>query len=183
MKLLDRLFSRRPASCVECGSPSEFGYSLHAETDWKDISRMCRNCLRARLATDYLHFDKRALVIEPAANFPCYVFQPSSRWGDNRLVREARDLLSRMQNSCGRCGARANFLWIASSGLQPDKQDEFFSKGIEETLLRWGNRPPNPVCAHCCVSLIFSGIEAHGLTFLEVCGPRSEDGFVVPMGY
>lgn len=75
------------------------------------------------------------------------------------------------------------FLWLTSSGLQPGNLDELFSKGLEETLLRWGNRPPRPVCARCCVNLIYGSIESHRLTYAEVCGPRSEDGFVLPMAF
>lgn len=183
MKLLDRFFSRKPASCVKCGSPAGFGYSLHAESDRNDISSMCLSCLRAKLAADYAQFDKRALVIEPAADLSCYVFQPNSRWKDNKLMRDALDMLSRMQDSCGQCGAKANFLWLACAGLQPDNLDELFSNGVEGTLLRWGNRPPHPVCARCCVNLICGSIESHHLTFAEVCSPRSEDGFVLPMAY
>jgi len=154
MKLLDRFFSRKPAPCIKCSSPAEFGYSLHAESDRNDISSMCLNCLKTKLGTDYAQFDKRALVIEPAANLPCYVFQPSSNWKDCQLARDTRDMLSRVQGPCGHCGAGANFLWLTSIGLQLENLDELFSKGIEETLLRWGNRPPSTVCARCCVNLI-----------------------------
>ena len=35
----------------------------------------------------------------------------------------------------------------------------------------------------CCLALIKETIENHNLTFLEVCGPRSEEGVVIPMGY
>ena len=183
MRLLDRFFSRKPASCAKCGAPAGFGYSLRAESDRNDISSMCLSCLKAKLATDYAQFDKRALVIEPAPNLPCYVFQPDSRWKNYKLMSDARDMLSRMQDSCGHCGAKANFLWLTSSGLQPDSLDELFWKGAEETLLRWGNRKPHPVCARCCVNLICGSIESHRLTFAEVCGPRSEDGVVLPMAY
>lgn len=183
MKLLDRLFSPKRASCAKCGAAAGFGYSLHAESDRNDISSMCLSCLKAKLATDCAQFDKRALVIEPVADFPCYVFQPSSRWNDNKLMKDARDMLSRMQDSCVQCGAKANFLWLTSAGLQLDNLDELFSNGVEETLLRWGNLPPHPVCASCCVKLICGSIESHHLTFAEVCGPRSEDGLVLPMAY
>ncbi len=183
MKLLERYFSRKPACCAKCGFPAGFGYSLHAESDRNEISSLCLGCLKARLATDYAQFDKRAVVIEPAASFPCYVFQPSCRWVGNMLMRDVQDMLSRMQSSCRHCGANANFLWLSSSGLQPDRQQDLLSNGIEETLLRWGNRPPRSVCARCCVDLICGGIESRSLTFLEVCSPRSENGLVLPMGY
>lgn len=183
MKLFDRLFSRKPVFCVKCGAAAGFGYSLHAESDRDEISSMCLSCLKAKLATDYAQFDKRALVIEPAADLPCYVFQPSSRWNDDKLMRDARDMLSKMQNSCVQCGANANFLWLTSTGLQLDNLDKLFSDGVEDTLFQWGNLPPHPVCARCCVNLICGSIESHHLMFLEVCGPRSEDGFVLPMAY
>jgi len=96
---------------------------------------------------------------------------------------DARDMLSKMHDSCGQCGAKANFLWLTSGGLQRDNLDELFSKGIEETLLRWGNHQSHPVCARCCVNHICDSIETHRLTFAEVCSPRFEDGFVLPMGY
>ncbi len=186
MKLFDRLFSRKPrkpASCVNCGSPAGFGYSLSAESDTNDISSVCLSCLKEKLATDYAQFDKRALVIEPAANLPCYVFQPNSRWTDSKLMKDTLDMLSRMQDSCDRCAAQARFLWLTSSGLKLDNLDELFAKGIAETLLRWGNRPPHSVCGRCCVNLICESIQSQCLTFAEVCGPRSEDGFVLPMAY
>ena len=183
MKLLDRLFSRKPASCVNCGTLARFGYSLQAESDRKDISSVCLSCLRAKLAGDYGEFGNRALVIEPAANLPCYVFQPSSKWKDCKLMEDAQGMLSKMQDSCGHCGAKANFLWLTSSGLGLENLDELLTKGVEETLLRWGNRSPQPVCGRCCVSFICSSIETHSLTFAEVCGPHFEDGFVLPMTY
>ena len=122
-------------------------------------------------------------MIEPATNLPCYVFQPSSKWEDSKLMKDAEDMLSKMQDSCANCGAKANFLWLTSSGLRLDNLDELFNKGVEETLFRWGNRPPHPVCGRCCVNLICGSIDANSLTFAEVCGPHSEDGFVLPMAY
>lgn len=174
---------RKPAFCVNCGAPSGFGYSIQAESAMKDITRLCLNCLKAKLANDYEQFGARALVIDPAANLPCYVFQPGSKWKDCRLMEDAGALLSRMQDSCHHCGAKANFLWLTSSGLQLNNQDKLFSEGLSETLLQWGNRPPYSVCGRCCVNLICESIENRGLMFVEVCGPRSEDGLVLPMAY
>jgi len=87
---------RKPAPCVNCGAPAGFGYSLRAESDRKDITGVCLNCLKTKLAKDYEEFGKRALVIEPAANLPCYVFQPNSKWKDCKLGEDAGKLLSRM---------------------------------------------------------------------------------------
>ena len=174
---------RKPSTCVNCGTPAGFGYSLRAESDRKDIASVCLNCLKVKLGKDYEEFGKHALVIEPAANLPCYVFQPSSIWKDCKLGEDAARLLSRMQDSCNRCGAKANFLWLTSSGLRPENLDELFAKGVSDTLLHWGNSQPQPVCGGCCVNFICGSIETRRLTFAEVCGPTSEDGFVLPMAY
>jgi len=174
---------RKPAACANCGAPAGFGYSLHAESDRKDIVSVCLNCLKTKLARDYGQFGERALVIEPAENLPCYVFQPSSKWKDYMLMDEAGRLLGSMQDSCNHCGAKANFLWLTSSGLRPENLDELFAEGVSQTLLRWGNSSPHPACGACCVNLICGSIETRRLTFAEVCGPRSEDGVVLPMAY
>ncbi len=174
---------RRPSSCVNCGAPSAFGYSMQAESAMKDITRVCLSCLEMKLAKDYEQFPAHALVVEPAGTLPCYVFQPISRWKDCKLADEAQALLAKMEISCRHCGARANFLWLTSTGLRDDNAEKVFAEGVSETLLRWGNPAPDPVCGKCCVNLISTSIRSRHLTFIEVCGPRSEDGFVVPMGY
>jgi hypothetical protein len=173
----------RTRPCVNCGAPSRFGFSNHAESAMKDIARLCLNCLKTKLADDYTQFGAHALVIEPAANLPCYVFQPSSKWRDLKLVEETSKLLSKMKTTCLHCGAKANFLWLTSNGLKEDNAENMFTEGVSETLLRWGNGPPCSVCGRCCVDLICESIESRSLTFLEVCSPRSEDGLVLPMGY
>jgi hypothetical protein len=149
----------------------------------KDIASVCLNCLKTKLATDYGQFGARALVIEPAATLPCYVFQPSTKWKGHKLAEETEKLVSKMELACHHCGAKANFLWLTSNGLAENNVDKLLAAGISETLLRWGNRPPEAVCGRCCVSLICKSIESRRLTFAEVCAPRSEDGFVLPMGY
>jgi hypothetical protein len=138
---------RKPATCVNCGAPAGFGYSLRAESDRKDrkgITSVCLNCLRTKLTKDYEQFGKRALVIEPAANLPCDVFQPRNKWKDCKLEEDAGRLLSRMQDSCNHCGAKANFLWLTSGGLRLENLHELFAEGVSEILLRWGNSPPQP---------------------------------------
>ena len=174
---------RKTRSCADCGSPSRFGHSSHAGSAMKDISQLCLNCLNARLAVDCGQFEGRALVIEPAANFPCYVFQPSSKSKDQKLGQETGLLLSKMEETCTHCGAKANFLWLTSKGLVENNAERLLTEGVSETLLRWGNSPPRSVCGRCCLDLICKSIESQSLTFLEVCGPRSEDGFVLPIGY
>jgi hypothetical protein len=149
----------------------------------KDISRVCLNCLKTKLTDAYSQFEARALVIEPAANFPCYVFQPTSKWNDQKLGEEVGILLSKMGKTCHHCGADANFLWLTSHGLLENNAEKVLAEGVSATLVRWENGPPCSVCARCCVDLICNGIERQSLTFLEVWGPRLENGFVLPMGY
>ena len=174
---------KKPAKCVLCGLPSRFGYSVQAESARKDIARVCLNCLKTKLVAEYEKFEARALVIEPAPAFPCYVFQPNKKWNDYKLPEETERLLSNMKSACHRCGARANFLWVTANGLRGDNVEMVFTQGIAETLLRWRNESASSVCGRCCVDLIFQTIENRQLAFLEVCSPRSENGFVIPMGY
>jgi len=174
---------QKSAACVACGLPSTFGHSMRAESAKKDIARVCLNCLKKKLGEDYEKFEARALVIEPAPDLPCYVFQPSKKWKDDKLSEEAETLLSNMKIACHRCGAKANFLWVTSIGLRGDNAEMVFSQGIAKTLFRWGNSPASSVCARCCVDLICQSIERQQLKFMEVCSPRSENGFVIPMGY
>jgi len=54
---------RKTRACINCGAPSRFGFSNHAESAMKDITRVCLNCLKTKLADDYSQFGARALVI------------------------------------------------------------------------------------------------------------------------
>jgi len=174
---------RAHAKCSGCGAPSRFGYSREAESDAGDIVRLCLVCLAAKLSDDFRNYPARALVVEPAADLPCYVFQPRSKWVDSKLAADLTTLLAGMEDTCRRCGSRANFLWVTSSGLQLSTIEQFFSEGPSRTLLQWGNAQPISVCGPCCLALIKKTIETRNLTFLEVCGPRSEDGVILPMAY
>jgi|SRR5215472_7769151 len=174
---------RRYAKCSECGLPSQFGYLNHAESEANQIVQLCLACLSKRLREDYEGYLGRALVIEPAADLPCYVFQGKSKWLDSGLVADLAALVSSTEDICGHCGAEAHFLWITANGLLPTNFSELLSNGLSQTLLRWGNDKPCPMCAKCCVALILSTIEKRSLKFLEVCAPRFEDGFVMPMAY
>ena len=122
-------------------------------------------------------------MIQPAAGFPCYVFQSSRRWHDSKLAREVAELFSVTDETCNKCGSNAHYLWVSSNGLNPSTFAQVISSGVSETLLRWRNPRPTLLCSRCCVKSIAKAIEQHGLTFLEVCSPRSADGFVIPMGY
>jgi hypothetical protein len=113
----------------------------------KDIARLCLNCLKMKLADDYAQFEAHALVIEPTANLPCYVFQPSSKWKDSKLAAETGKLLSNMETTCHQCGGKANFLWLTSKELTETNAEKMFTEGVSETLLRWGNGPLAPSAA------------------------------------
>lgn len=171
------------AKCSACGAASSFGYSRQAESDASDIVRLCLTCLIAKLNEDYRVHTKRALVIEPAADLPCYVFQPQSKWPDPRFTHDLTELLDSVVDPCRHCGAHANFLWVTSNGLTPSTFPQILAEGPSKTILQWGNEKPISVCASCCLTLIRRAIESRSLTFLEVCGPRSEDGIILPMAY
>ena len=174
---------RTDAKCSNCGTASQFGYSREAESASTDIVRLCLACLMSKLSQDYRGYAARALVIEPAADLPCYVFQPKSKWAGSKLAEDLTTLLANMKDTCRNCGSRANFLWETSNGLLPSTFTQVFSEGPSHALLQWGNDPPFSVCGPCCLTLIKKTIENRNLTFVEVCGPRSEDGAVIPMGY
>jgi len=141
---------RRSRPCANCGGQSLFGYSTHAESAMKDITPLCFNCLKIKLAEDYANFGGRALVIQPAADFPCYVFQPNGKWKDSKLVEETGTFLSKMEKTCRHCRASAQFLWLTSNGLVENSAGKVFGAGISETLLRWGNDLPCSVCSRLC---------------------------------
>ena len=175
--------NRPPAKCSGFGSPSQIGYSNHAESERSQIAQLCLTCLTAKLRNDYQRYEGRALVIEPAAGLPCYVFQPKSKWAGFKLSEDLTTLFSNNDDTCRHCNSKAHFLWLTSNGLVPSNFSQVLSDGISQTLLCWGNGKPYPVCGQCCVASIVKTMESRGLTFLEVCAPRSEDGFVIPMGY
>jgi hypothetical protein len=174
---------RTPNTCANCGSPSQFGYSHEAESEIEDVINLCFTCLVQKLTDDYGRYEGRALVIQPAPGFPCYVFQSSSRWPDSKLAKEVAEMFSATDEACNQCGSNAHYLWVSSKGLNPSTFAQVLSNGLSETLLRWGNPRPVSLCSRCCVKSIAKAVEEHNLTFLEVCSPRAANGFVIPMGY
>jgi hypothetical protein len=108
----------------------------------KEIEPLCFNCLRTKLTDSYKQFGARALVIQPTAGFPCYVFQPLSKWNRYKLGEEPQELLSKMENSCQHGKADANFLWLTSNGLVENNGEKLVINGISETLFRWANGIP-----------------------------------------
>jgi len=174
---------RKHGTCAICASASQFGYSAKAESKAEDIVSLCLTCLGKKLAGDYQAYGGKALVIAPAANLPCYVFQPKSKWAESALMKEASEMFSKMEETCKKCRAKARCLWMTSNGLPPSNFEEVLSKGASRTLLQWGNPRAISVCGKCCVKLIGEAMQDQALEFLEVCAPRSEDGFVMPMAY
>lgn len=170
-------------TCTNCGSPSQFGYSSEAESELENIVNLCFACLVKKMTDDYESYEGRALVIQPAAGFPCYVFQKNSRWPDSKLAKEVAGMFSATDDACNQCGSKARYLWLTSNGLSLSSFEQLLSEGLSQTLLQWGNGRPVPLCARCCVESIAKAIKEHGLTFFEVCSPRSADGFVIPMAY
>src|SRR5690348_10817002 len=160
-------------TCENCGSPSQFGYSRKAESEIEDIVNLCFTCLVKKLTNDYESYEGRALVIQPAAGFPCYVFQTNSRWPDSKLAKEVAEMFSATDEACNQCGSNAHYLWVSSKGLNPSTFEQVLSNGLSETLLQWGNPRPMSLCGRCCVKAIAMAIEEHRLIFLEVCSPRS----------
>lgn len=170
-------------TCANCGSPSQFGYSREPESKTKDILKLCLSCLGAKLKEDFKRYEGRALVVQPAMGFPCYVFQMSSKWADSRLAKEVSEIFSESDKACNRCGSRAQYFRVTSNGLNPSNFEQLLLRGLSETLLRWGNARPISLCAGCCVESITKAIADGGFRFYEVCSPLSGDGFVIPMGY
>jgi hypothetical protein len=170
-------------TCVNCGAPSDFGYSREPETRAEDIVKLCLTCLAAKMKNDYERYEGRALVIQPASGFPCYVYQTNSRWAGSRLAKESHEMCSGPDETCNQCGAKAQYFWVTSNGLNPANLEQLLSDGLEHTLLQWGNAHAIPLCAGCCVQSITKTIADRRLRFYEVCSPRSEGGFVVPMAY
>jgi len=170
-------------TCANCGLPSQFGYSHEPESNAEEIVKLCLTCLVANLKDDYQRYGGRALVIQPATGFPCYVFQTNSKWADSRLAKEVNEMSSGTDKPCNRCGSKAQYFWVTSNGLNPSNQEQLLSDGLQHSLLQWGNAPPITLCAGCCVESITKAIGDGGLRFYEVCSPRSGDGFVIPMAY
>jgi hypothetical protein len=173
--------------CAFCGAAAKFGYSEHAEDDFEKIKPMCLNCLVSQLKKDYSSFTGQAVVIQPAAGPPCYVFQPVKEWQayfeKSKIGPDVNSLLARMEPRCHDCEQRANFLWVESKGLNADNFGKSLDEGLSETLLPH-NPKPISLCAKCTVWRIAEDLKGKQLSYIEVCGPKGVgNGFVIPMGY
>lgn len=188
-RLLRKLVGSRDLTpsgpCSVCGSgETRFNYSPAAESDPKHFQPMCQGCLIRKLAQDYASYSGRAVVIEPAAGPPCYVFQPGSLWaGEFAISSDVENLLRTLASHCGSCSSPAKYLWVGSRGLSESTFGDVLEKGISQTLLAWGNPNPVSLCPKCCVRRIEKALQDAHVSYIEVSPPKSDDGFVIPMGY
>lgn len=190
--LIALLAARRAKSpvgkpCSVYGAAARFGYSERAEAPVDEIEPMCFEHLMAKLESDYEAFQGRAVVIEPAAGPPCYVFQPGEEWRtafkDTKIADDVSALIAEMKNACHECGQQAKYVWVGSKGMTEGNFGQVLERGLCTTLLPQ-NPTPVSLCARCCVRRIANALESKRLSYLEVCGPKGgSDGFVVPMGY
>jgi hypothetical protein len=192
LHVMFRLFRRTAPSplskpCSGCGTPARFGYGQHAEEDLQNLRPLCVNCLGGRLTVDYREFEGRAVVVQPAAGPPVYVFQPVDDWSKHfppsGIVADVDAMLGEMNKQCEDCGRNANYVWVESQGLTADNFGKVLEKGISATLLK-NNPVPRSLCATCCVGRITNTLKAKELSFIEFTSPRgSAHGFVLPMAY
>jgi len=167
--------------CARCGSPATHGYSKTAESAPDDIVALCVPCLLERLDEDYCTYDGRAVVIQPVAELPCYVFRPKSSWGDP-LRSELDTLLAGLQHHCASCTNPARYVWV--NALEAGPVASLPAIGITHTLLATTANRPLSLCARCCVKRIARSFAGQEAGYVEVCGPRgSEDGLVTAIGY
>jgi hypothetical protein len=173
--------------CARCGAFAQHGHSQKAESDLKDIVPLCLSCLLAQLEQDYSIYRGRAVVIQPVAEFPCYVFrdrgylQRISQSQD--LDHEIHELLARV-GTCGACGGTAHYLWIESHGLNDKTFETCLNGGLAKPLLAWGNPPPVSLCGGCSVKRIGAVLRDKRFSYIEVCSLHgTEEGVVMPIGY
>lgn len=186
MGLLDFL-RRGPKSkrCVRCGERAAHGYSRAAESKPSEIAPLCLQCLAQQLHTDYSSFAGRAEVIAPAPKLPCYVFQNRGflRSISSIVHTELEAQFSQLQ-LCAVCRVPAHCLWFESGGLSLDTFEQVLEKGLQPTILVWGNPPPLPLCGKCTAERICKALQANGMEFFEICSPHdTQEGIVLPMAY
>jgi hypothetical protein len=164
----------RKKQCSRCGQQAAHGYSQVQESEANQIEPLCFACLTEQLHRDYSNFSGHAVVIAPAAGLPCYVF---------REQRILSPLLSRI-DSCVDCKAQAHCLWMQSQGLTIETFDDVLEKGLEQTLLTWGNPAGEPLCGTCTAKRIGKRLQSGDLEFFEICSPHdAQEGFVLPTAY
>jgi hypothetical protein len=141
-----------------------------------------------QLEQDYSAYRGSAVVIQPVAEFPCFVFRDrtylrSISLESSELDHEVGDLVGEM-SQCKQCGDPGRCLWIESRGLNDKTFGTVIQHGIARTLLAWGNPAPIPLCGKCSVKRIGQSLRGEGFSYIEVRSPHGTDeGIVLPMGY
>ena len=176
-----------PKPCAQCGRQSRHGYSDQPETRLEDIEPLCTGCLISRLEQEYRSYPGMALVIQPAIDYPCYLFQSNANWASSfpasKAPSDIDSVLSQMGSHCDSCGRKPQYFWVSSSGFTPEMLDNFLDRGPSSTIMQ-GSPHTASLCAKCCVTQISKTIAHLGVEYVEVCAPRgTASGFVVPMGY
>jgi hypothetical protein len=167
--------------CLRCGAPAAHGYSKAAESSADEIVPLCVRCLLDRLDEDYCTYNGHAVVIQPVAELPCYIFRPKSAW-DERLRAELDALLAGLQNQCSSCTSSARYLWV--NALEAGPVAKLPEIGITHTLLTPSSARPISLCARCSVQRIARSFAGQEAGYVEVCGPHGdEDGLVTAIGY
>jgi hypothetical protein len=171
----------RAKVCVQCGKPSSHGYAKAAESEASEIVPLCVDCLLRRLDEDYTTYDGRAVVVQPVAELPCYVFRPKAEWSE-AVKSDVESILAGLESRCHGCGQEARYAWV--NALEPGPVAKLPKLGIRETLLTAASTHPVALCAGCTVRRIGRSLSEQEGGYLEICGPRgSEDGLVSGMGY
>lgn len=171
----------RPKSCAQCGKPSSYGYSKGAESELGETVPLCVDCLIRKLDEDYCMYDGRAVVVQPVAELPRYVFRPKASW-DEAVRNDVDFLLAGLQTHCFSCGQPARYVWV--NALEPGPVAKLPELGIQRTLLAGGKAQPVSLCAKCTVKRIGHSLREQEGGYSEICGPRGDaDGVVSGMGY
>jgi len=172
---------RHPAKkCSRCGKPSSHGYPENGQAESDTILPVCVDCLLRQLDEDYSVFDGRAVVIQPVAEFSCYVFRPKEEW--NEAVRnDTESILAGLETLCHICGQEARYAWV--NALEPAPVAKVPRLGLRQTLLTQTGARPLALCARCTVRRIERSLRQQEGGYLQICGPRGKkDGLVCGMG-
>ncbi|MGA9526552.1 MAG: hypothetical protein WBS24_00410 [Terriglobales bacterium] len=176
----------RAKACAQCGKRSSHGYSRAAqdggrEKDRSDSVPLCVDCLLKRLDEDYSSFGGRAVVVQPVAELPCYVFRPQQDWGE-AVKNDAESILAEMEIRCSSCGNESRYAWV--NALEPGPVAKLRTEGIRNALLNAARAHPVALCPRCTLRRIEHSLRAQEGGYLEICGPHGrKDGVVSGMGY
>ncbi len=173
---------KHPAKyCAQCGKRSSHGYANAAEPEPIETAPLCVDCLLRRLEEDYRTYNGHAVVVQPVAELPRYVFRPTADWSE-AVRKDADFLLAGLQTHCHSCGQPARYVWV--NALEPGPVAKLPELGVQRTLLAGGKTHPVTLCAQCTMKRIGHSLREQEGGYSEICGPRGdEDGVVSGIGY